>query len=81
MLHSVTVCQWSFRDFENTRVQQQDIQEGMLILRVGTWLVNTALFEQAWSAVCMVPLNWWWSEQLCLFTAGAFTVFLFTQRE
>lgn len=38
--------------------------------------MNTELFEQAWAAVCTNPLNWWWSEQLCLFTVGAWTVFL-----
>ena len=55
--------------------------EDSLLLRVAAWLMETALFEQAWSAVCVGPLNWWWSEQLCLFTAGAFTVFLFVQRK
>ena len=72
----MTVCQWSFRDFENVHHQ-----EGTILPRVATWLVDTALFEQAWSTVCVGPLQWWWSEQLCLFTAGGFTVFLFTQRE
>jgi hypothetical protein len=37
------------------------------------------MFEQAWKIVCEGPLRWWWSEQLCLFTAGAWTVFLFAQ--
>jgi hypothetical protein len=44
--------------------------------QIANWLVDTALFEQAWARVCMGPLNWWWSEQLCIFTAGAWTVFL-----
>lgn len=25
------------------------------------------------------PLNWWWSEQLCIFTVGIWTTFLFVQ--
>lgn len=38
--------------------------------------MNTALFEQAWAAVCFGKVNWWWSEQLCLFTVGTWTLFL-----
>ncbi|KAI0246570.1 hypothetical protein BJV78DRAFT_1253576 [Lactifluus subvellereus] len=41
--------------------------------------LNTALFEQAWTIVCDEPLRWWWSEQLCLFTVGFWTVFLLTK--
>ncbi|TFY73471.1 hypothetical protein EWM64_g10541, partial [Hericium alpestre] len=46
--------------------------------RITIWLSHTALFEQAWTAVCRTPANWWWSEQLCLFTVGAWTVMLYT---
>lgn len=41
--------------------------------------MNTTLFEQAWTAVCSGKLNWAWSEQLCLFTVGAWTVFLYIE--
>lgn len=34
------------------------------------------MFEESWAIVCVHPVNWWWSEQLCLFTAGAWTVFI-----
>ncbi|KAJ7717704.1 hypothetical protein B0H16DRAFT_1897835 [Mycena metata] len=40
------------------------------------WLLNTSLFEQAWAHVCFGKANWWWSQQLCLFTVGAWTIFL-----
>ncbi|KAK7457185.1 hypothetical protein VKT23_010484 [Stygiomarasmius scandens] len=43
------------------------------------WLVDSALFEQAWTTVCAGPLNWWWSEQICAYTVGAWTAFLFLQ--
>lgn len=50
-----------------------------ILERVANWLVHTALFEQAWAAVCVGLYNWWWSQQLCLFTVGAWTVFLFIE--
>ncbi|KAI3614298.1 alpha--mannosyltransferase alg11p [Moniliophthora roreri] len=50
-----------------------------LLKRMITWLQNTYLFEEAWTAACSGKLNWWWSEQICVFTAGAWTVFLFEQ--
>ncbi|KII83887.1 hypothetical protein PLICRDRAFT_95588 [Plicaturopsis crispa FD-325 SS-3] len=74
--------QWSFQDYETS----SPTIDGRLLVRVANWLVNTGLFEQAWSAVCSHPLNWWWmleyaawSEQLCLFTVGAWTLFLATE--
>ncbi|KAF8588509.1 hypothetical protein K439DRAFT_1658511 [Ramaria rubella] len=69
----------SFHSFEALHVPTGTHDEPLL--RVANWLAASGLFEEAWSAVCTGPLNWWWSEQLCLFTAGAFTVFLFMQRE
>jgi len=50
-----------------------------ILVRVANWLRSTALFEQAWTIVCDGPLRWWWSEQLCLFTVGFWTVFLQTK--
>lgn len=47
--------------------------------RIASWLYDTSLFEEAWSYVVFHPLNWWWSEQLCLFTVGAWTVFIATE--
>ncbi|KAL1745086.1 hypothetical protein HDZ31DRAFT_37172 [Schizophyllum fasciatum] len=50
------------------------------LAQVADWLVNTSLFEQAWMAVSFgYPLRWWISEQLCIFTAGAWTIFLTTE--
>jgi hypothetical protein len=52
---------------------------GDLLSQITSWLVGTRLFEQAWSAVSFGSMNWWWSEQLCLFTVGAWTSFLVTE--
>ena len=50
-----------------------------MLPRITDWLINTTLFEEAWGAVSFGRMNWWWSEQLCLFTVGAWTVFLYTE--
>ncbi|KAF8877433.1 hypothetical protein BD779DRAFT_110918 [Infundibulicybe gibba] len=66
---------WSFSDYE--RSSGIPPPPGVAS-RLSLWLTNTALFEQAWAAVCSGPMNWWWSEQLCLFTVGTWTVLLAT---
>jgi hypothetical protein len=66
--------QWSFEDFHAKTGQDED-----LLSRLTSWLVGTGLFEQAWAAVSFDRMNWWWSEQLCLFTVGAWTTFLATE--
>ncbi|TFK47999.1 hypothetical protein OE88DRAFT_1665003 [Heliocybe sulcata] len=71
--------QWSFENYEASLGSSP---EGPLSLtQIANWLVDTALFEQAWAAACAGPFNWWWSEQLCLFTAGAWTVFIISEGE
>ncbi|WWC86926.1 uncharacterized protein L201_001805 [Kwoniella dendrophila CBS 6074] len=35
---------------------------------IGNWLLNTRLFEQAWSVVCNGPAHWWWSSWICTWT-------------
>ncbi|KAK0490024.1 hypothetical protein EDD18DRAFT_1187965 [Armillaria luteobubalina] len=65
---------WSFSDFERTTLPTE---ANSLLDRISSWLVGTKLFEQAWAAVSLGTVNWWWSEQLCLFTAGFWTVFVF----
>ncbi len=57
----------------------ESISDRNIIARITSWLVNTDLFEQAWATVCRGPMNWWWSEQLCLFTVSIWTVFLATK--
>ncbi|KAJ7707952.1 hypothetical protein B0H16DRAFT_1823524 [Mycena metata] len=52
------------------------IPAGLAVERMSQWLLNTSLFEQAWAHVCFGKVNWWWSQQLCLFTVGAWTIFL-----
>lgn len=43
------------------------------------WLEETSLFDEAWRYVCRTPERWWFSSQLCLFTVGVFTVFLYAE--
>lgn len=69
----LTESQWSFVNYEESIYPNTSAP---LIERMAQWLVNTQLFKQAWYAVCDGPLNWWWSEQLCLFTVGCWTVIL-----
>lgn len=69
-------AQWSFVDYEKSHVVHYEQTQ---MERVANWLSGTALFEQAWKIVCSHPQNWWWSEQLCLFTVGAWTVFLLSE--
>ncbi|CAA7268202.1 unnamed protein product [Cyclocybe aegerita] len=67
---------WSFSNYEQTHLSNISLE---LPLRIASWLQDTSLFEEAWYLVCFNPLNWWWSEQLCLFTVGAWTVFVATE--
>ncbi|KAK7688340.1 hypothetical protein QCA50_008712 [Cerrena zonata] len=66
---------WSFVDYESRNIAPS----ASFLPRLVAWLKDTQLFEQAWAAVCEHPLNWWWSEQLCIFTVGAWTLFLAIQ--
>jgi len=43
------------------------------------WLKETSLFKQAWEYVCATPERWWISSQLCTFTGGLWTAFLFAE--
>lgn len=72
----ISFMQWSFIEYERSAPGSGITP---LWVRVASWLRNTALFEQAWTIVCDGPLRWWWSEQLCLFTVGFWTVFLLTK--
>ncbi|KAJ7746323.1 hypothetical protein B0H16DRAFT_1726503 [Mycena metata] len=65
---------WSFTDYEQS--VRATISPGLTVERMSQWLLNTSLFEQAWAHVCFGKANWWWSQQLCLFTAGVWTIFL-----
>ncbi|KAJ3524846.1 hypothetical protein NMY22_g10831 [Coprinellus aureogranulatus] len=49
------------------------------VVQMASWLRDTSLFEEAWYAVCAGKLNWLWSEQLCLFTVGVWTVMLWVE--
>ncbi|KDQ17486.1 hypothetical protein BOTBODRAFT_185652 [Botryobasidium botryosum FD-172 SS1] len=66
---------WSFRSYESLA----ETTASAPLFRLTDWLMHTELFEQAWATVCLGDLNWWWSEQLCLYTAGALTVFFYIE--
>ena len=72
--HALTYPKWSFRTYESSTSQHVS---PALLPRITSWLINTDLFEQAWATVCTGAFNWWWSEQLCIFTVGFWTVFLY----
>ncbi|KAF5319784.1 hypothetical protein D9611_012885 [Ephemerocybe angulata] len=67
---------WSFANYE---AKEAISPTSTILQRVANWLVNTSLFEEAWYTVCLGKINWAWSEQLCLFTVGAWTVFLYIE--
>ncbi|GJE91424.1 hypothetical protein PsYK624_075740 [Phanerochaete sordida] len=69
---------WSFMDYEATVALVGTTSEKEFFhTRVADWLLNTSLFEQAWKNICFGSAwSWWWNQQLCLYTAGAWTVFL-----
>ncbi|KAH9016408.1 hypothetical protein EDB83DRAFT_2439223 [Lactarius deliciosus] len=77
--YMISFMQWSFTDYERSAGVLKNETEPMGLARVANWLRSTALFEQAWTIVCDGPLRWWWSEQLCLFTVGFWTIFLQTK--
>ncbi|KNZ78368.1 hypothetical protein J132_01021 [Termitomyces sp. J132] len=72
--HMFSFLVWSFRSYEDSLGQETSGLPKMT--RLTSWLIGSSLFEQAWAAVCFGPFNWWWSQQLCLYTVGAWTVFL-----
>ncbi|KAF8066485.1 hypothetical protein FPV67DRAFT_1495003 [Lyophyllum atratum] len=77
-LHMFRFLAWSFNAYEAT-LEISAIESTSALNRLTLWLIDTALFEQAWAAVCFGPFNWWWSQQLCLYTVGAWTVLLATK--
>ncbi|KAJ8082727.1 hypothetical protein PM082_008583 [Marasmius tenuissimus] len=67
----------SFAEYES-RVK---VISPSLLKRITNWLVDTSLFEEAWKKACTGSVNWWWSEQICTYVAGPWTVFLFVQAQ
>ncbi|KAI0791900.1 hypothetical protein C8Q75DRAFT_715126 [Abortiporus biennis] len=66
---------WSFDQYTNTH----QVASTDTLTIITEWLSNTRLFEQAWLLVNINADNRWWSEQICTFTVGAWTVFLATE--
>ncbi|KAJ8080959.1 hypothetical protein PM082_017794 [Marasmius tenuissimus] len=47
--------------------------------RVAAWLAQASLFEEVWLKAIAKRANWWWSEQICTYAIGPWTVFLFVE--
>ncbi|KAJ7198839.1 hypothetical protein GGX14DRAFT_319990, partial [Mycena pura] len=73
-----SIPQWSFADYEESKGVAGTFS-GFPLKRMSGWLLDTSLFEQAWARVCSGKVNWWFSQQLCLYTVGAWTIFLATE--
>ncbi|KAF9048468.1 hypothetical protein BJ165DRAFT_1020954 [Panaeolus papilionaceus] len=65
--------QWSFDNYES---QLQIGPTDNLVSRIAEWTRHTSLFEEAWATVSFHPLRWWWSESICLYTTGVWTIFI-----
>lgn len=48
--------------------------------RWSQWLYSTSLFNESWLLVVSNEANWWWSLEVCLYTVGPWTVFIYSQR-
>jgi hypothetical protein len=71
--YMLSFMKWSYTDYHKSDVLAISIQS------LAPWLRETHLFEQAWRIVCGNLARWWWSSQLCTFTAGIWSVFLWEQ--
>ena len=71
--HMLSFMKWSYVHYHEPSVPHLSISS------LASWVRETHLFEQAWRIVCQTPRRWWWSSQLCTYTAGIWTVFLWEQ--
>ncbi|WVQ76077.1 hypothetical protein IAR50_005714 [Cryptococcus sp. DSM 104548] len=69
--YMIQFMNWSYEDFKASKSMEGGGS-------FGQWLVNTALFEQAWSIVCKGAGNWWWSSWICTWTI-LFTVIVWSE--
>lgn len=68
----------SYQDWlvRNAVLQASKQEDGSgLVILLASWLRDTKLFEQAWSAVVKTQTRLWWSQQIFGFCAG-WSVFL-----
>ncbi|KAK4056015.1 hypothetical protein OIO90_003010 [Microbotryomycetes sp. JL221] len=52
---------------------------GLATISSRQWLQQKSLFYEAWHYVCSSVDNWWWSEQLCLWTVSGLTIFIIVE--
>ncbi|KAG8761187.1 hypothetical protein FRC14_006236 [Serendipita sp. 396] len=67
---------WSYENFYNS-VNYTVV--GSQVDRIAHWLDRTALFKEAWMHGYDGIFNHWWLENLCIFAAGAWSVFLVSE--
>jgi hypothetical protein len=57
--HMFRFFQWSYQQWESTRLERLDGT-----LHLGEWLRDTTLFKQAWVSTLEEPPRAWWSLQI-----------------
>ncbi|PVF97102.1 hypothetical protein CPB86DRAFT_735551 [Serendipita vermifera] len=68
--------EWSYTNYYNS-LDYTVI--GSSVDLIAHWLQNVSIFEEMWRHGCDGIINWWWIENLCMFTAGTWTVFLVSE--
>lgn len=68
--------QWSY---DNFYASQDYTVVGDSTQRIAFWLQHTSVFKEIWVHGSKGVLNWWWLQNLCIFTAGAWTILLATE--
>lgn len=71
--HMLSFLKWSYLSYHGPLTPK------LSVASVAAWARGTGVFEQAWRIVCETPGRFWWSSQLCTFTAGIWTVFIWEQ--
>lgn len=67
---------WSYNNFYsnlNYTIVGSDLD------RLSYWLSHTSIFKEIWVSGYQGAFHHWWLENLCIFTAGAWTVFLVSE--
>lgn len=73
------MIRFMFSSYQDGRASRPEGSEERLAYTTTVWLKETSLFKQAWEFVCATPERWWISSQLCTFTGGLWTAFLFVE--
>ncbi|KAH8648515.1 hypothetical protein BX600DRAFT_517896 [Xylariales sp. PMI_506] len=60
----------SYREWEEDQLAGAGAGAGAGALRLGSWLRDTKLFEQAWRSAMATESRFWWTQQIFCFAAG-----------